>query len=164
MNVIIVEDEQLTANNLEQQLLAIDPKIIVLAKLESIRATVKWFSQNTCDLLFLDIHLSDGNSFGIFEQIEVKTPVIFTTAYDQYAIKAFKHNSIDYLLKPINQKELQQSLHKFEELRTQNQMPDIKSLIESLQKPTSTSTSTLRWVNRWSAGSKLPMARRCLHG
>jgi DNA-binding LytR/AlgR family response regulator len=135
MNVIIIEDEQITANNLERLLLEIDSKITILAKLESIRASVKWLSQNSCDLIFMDIHLSDGNSFSIFEQTEVKIPVIFTTAYDQYAIKAFKHNSIDYLLKPINQKELEQSIKKFKETKIQSQTPDITSLIRSIQSP-----------------------------
>ena len=81
----------------------------------------------------MDIQLSDGNSFSIFELVEVKTPVIFTTAYDQYAIKAFKHNSIDYLLKPINYDDLKQSLTKYEEHYKNKQLPDFKKLIEVIK-------------------------------
>ena len=88
----------------------IDPKISILAKLGSITESVKWLMQNSADLIFLDIQLSDGISFSIFEQVTVNTPVIFTTAYDQYAIKAFQLNSIAYLLKPIRTADLAESL------------------------------------------------------
>ena len=135
MQVIIIEDEQLAQENLEQLLLKIDNNIEVIARLESIRASVKWLMSNKCDLIFLDIHLSDGNSFNIFDQIEVKTPIIFTTAYDQYAIKAFKFNSIDYLLKPINQYDLALSIQKFKELYDHQNLPDYKSILNLLKQP-----------------------------
>jgi DNA-binding LytR/AlgR family response regulator len=135
MNIIIVEDEILAAENLELLIHSVDKSISVLAKIQSVRNAVQWLSLNQCDLIFLDIQLSDGNAFEIFEQIEVKTPVIFTTAYDQYAIRAFKHNSIDYLLKPINQDELAQSINKYKELNENEVMPDFKRLIDSLRNP-----------------------------
>ncbi len=116
MNVLIIEDEKVAANNLEKMLHKIDERIFVQDKIDSIENAVKWFHNNKTDLIFLDIHLADGLCFKIFEQIKIKTPVIFTTAYDQYAIKAFKVNSIDYLLKPIEIQELEQSLEKFKEL------------------------------------------------
>lgn len=133
--VVIIEDEKLAANNLESMLLSIDTDIRILAKIESVRNAVKWLSSNQCDLIFLDIQLSDGNSFSIFEQIEVKTPVIFVTAYDQYAIRAFKHNSIDYLLKPINKEDLDQSLNKYREYYQNLQLPDFKTLLETIRNP-----------------------------
>jgi two-component system, LytTR family, response regulator LytT len=134
MNVIIIEDEKIAADNLERMLLSIDAGIHVLSKIESVRNAVKWLLSNTCDLIFLDIQLSDGNSFCIFEQVEVKTPVIFITAYDQFAIKAFKLNSIDYLLKPLNKEDLSKSLKKYHELNQNSLLPDFKVLFESIKK------------------------------
>jgi len=125
MKVLIIEDEKIAANNLETMLHQIDLNIKVQSKIDSIEESVKWLSNNSVDLLFLDIHLADGLCFKIFEQIEIKTPVIFTTAYDQYAIRAFKVNSIDYLLKPIEIQQLKQSLEKFEEL---NQLQNAKTV------------------------------------
>ena len=125
MNVLIIEDEKIAANNLQKMLHQIDNNINVQSKIDSIEDSVKWLSNNTADLIFLDIHLADGLCFKIFEQIKIKTPIIFTTAYDQYAIKAFKVNSIDYLLKPIEIQELEQSLEKFKEL---NQLQKTKTI------------------------------------
>ncbi len=113
MKVILVEDEKHARDNLEHLLLQIAPNIEILAKLESVKRTVEWLQNNQADLIFLDIHLADDLSFKIFEQIKVTTPVIFTTAYDKYALKAFKVNSIDYLLKPIDEEELAASIEKF---------------------------------------------------
>jgi len=90
MDVIIVEDETLAAEKLQDMLLRIDSSINILSRLDSVKSTVRWLTNNTADLIFLDIQLADGLSFQIFDQIEVKTPIIFTTAYDEYAIKAFK--------------------------------------------------------------------------
>ncbi|MEA1897410.1 MAG: LytTR family DNA-binding domain-containing protein [Bacteroidota bacterium] len=125
MKVLIIEDEKIAANNLETMLHQIDVNVDVQNKIDSIEESVKWLSNNTADLLFLDIHLADGLCFKIFEQIEIKTPVIFTTAYDQYAIRAFKVNSIDYLLKPIEIQQLKQSIEKFKEL---NQVQNAKTI------------------------------------
>lgn len=134
MNVLIIEDEKIAADNLESLLLEIDDTITILAKLESIREAVRWLNSNNADLIFMDIHLSDGISFSIFEQVQVTTPIIFTTAYDQYAIKAFKVNSVDYLLKPIEHKEVKHSLEKYKDLHAKQASGsiDYQSLLKAL--------------------------------
>ena len=114
MKVVIVEDEIAASENLSYLIHAIDPNIEILKVLDSVAASVVYFSEhNNADLIFMDIHLADGVSFEIFDQVQLQTPVIFTTAYDQYAIKAFKVNSIDYLLKPISEEELREAIEKF---------------------------------------------------
>lgn len=114
MKAIIVEDEPLNAVHLKTLLHKTAPEIEVVEMLDSVKATVNYLKQKpNLDLLFLDIHLADGNSFEIFQLIEVIQPVIFTTAYDEYAIKAFKVNSIDYLLKPIGLSDLKTAINKF---------------------------------------------------
>jgi two-component system, LytTR family, response regulator LytT len=118
MNVLIIEDESLAADKLEYMLKEIDPSIKVLAKPGSIKESVKWLFNNNADLIFLDIQLSDGISFSIFDQVTVNTPVIFTTAYDQYAIKAFQVNSIAYLLKPVRKTDLAESLVKLKAVKS----------------------------------------------
>lgn len=118
MKVLIIEDEKLAAEKLEQQLHELDPSIRVVGQTGSIVESVKWLLQNSADLLFLDIQLSDGISFSIFEQVSVNSPVIFTTAYDQYAIKAFQLNSIAYLLKPVRKNDLAESLRKYNNLKS----------------------------------------------
>lgn len=132
MNVLIIEDEIFAAEKLEQMLLEINPAINVLAKLGSINESVKWLLNNTSDLIFLDIQLSDGISFSIFEQVTINTPIIFTTAYDQYAIKAFQLNSISYLLKPIRKIELENSLKKYQLLKSAFSI-DFKMLLANIQ-------------------------------
>ena len=118
MKVLIIEDERSGSAKLVRQLKAIDPQIVVLAILQSVEESVNWIIANsTPDLIFMDIQLEDGISFEIFEKVKVNSPVIFTTAYDEYAIKAFKVNSIDYLLKPIAIEDLTQSLEKFKTLQ-----------------------------------------------
>jgi DNA-binding LytR/AlgR family response regulator len=118
MKILIVEDEINAFQYLRDMLKKINPDIQVLAHLESVEDTVNWLTKNESpDLIFLDIELSDGRSFEIFEHIQVDSPVIFTTAYDQYAIEAFKLNSIGYLLKPIHIDDLRKSLDKFERTR-----------------------------------------------
>jgi len=136
MNVIIIEDEKPAARLLSRKLEKLN--ISVNQMLHSVEESLNWFSQNPQpDLIFLDIQLSDGLSFEIFEQFPIKSAIIFTTAYDQYALRAFKLNSIDYLLKPIDEKELAEAINKFKE-RTQNHTALdfnwIKSLLVSEQK------------------------------
>lgn len=114
MKILIVEDECLLADELAEKLTYIDSSFEIAAKLESIQETVEWLSKNRCDLIFMDIQLSDGLSFEIFEQVKVSSPVIFTTAYDQYAIQAFDVNSIAYILKPVEDIEIQKALDKYE--------------------------------------------------
>ncbi len=132
MKVVIVEDESVAADRLEKMLNEIAPSFSVVAKLGSINESVKWFAKNQADLIFLDIQLSDGISFSIFEQVQVNTPVIFTTAYDQYSIKAFELNSIAYLLKPIRKEDLETSLQKFHNIKSAFSI-DFSSLLAEIK-------------------------------
>ena len=114
LKLLIIEDEPLAAERLKKMLNTLEPDAEIVATLDSVRAAVKWFLQSESpDLALFDIQLSDGMCFDIFQQTTVKCPVIFTTAYDEYALKAFKLNSVDYLLKPIDEQELKQALSKF---------------------------------------------------
>ncbi len=114
MKVLIIEDESLAARRLQSLIHECDSTVEVVDILESIEESVNWFRSHPApDLVFLDIHLEDGLSFAIFDQIEVNVPLIFTTAFDEYAIKAFKLKSIDYLLKPIGQEDLCRAMTKF---------------------------------------------------
>jgi len=114
MKVLIVEDETVAYENLVEIIHGIDPSIQILGNTESINQTIEWLQTNPApDLIFMDIHLSDGSAFAIFQNITVETPIIFTTAYDEHAIEAFKVNSVDYLLKPIKANELERALIKF---------------------------------------------------
>lgn len=120
MNVLIVEDETAAYETLEALLKEIDSTIKIVGVTESIDQTIHWLTNNPePDLIFLDIQLSDGISFLIFERLTIEIPIIFTTAYNEFAIQAFKQNSIDYLLKPIKQEELENALHKYKR-NTQN--------------------------------------------
>lgn len=134
MNVVIIEDEKLAALELEELLQACDPSITVVARIDSVKRSVEWLKQNTCDLIFLDIHLADDNGFRIFEHLTVNTPVIFTTAYDKYALKAFTLNSIDYLLKPVELDKLKTALHKFRNIK-QIFGEELVRLMESYKQP-----------------------------
>ena len=117
MNVLIIEDETAAAQNLQAILKQEAPETEVLAVLESIEESVEWLGSHAMpDLLFMDIHLADGESFRILEQVDVTAPIIFTTAYDQYALEAFRVNSIDYLLKPINTADVRRALDKWARL------------------------------------------------
>lgn len=131
-NVLIIEDEKLAAERLEKSLKQIAPDFNILAKLSSISESVKWLIQHKADLIFLDIQLSDGLSFSIFDNISITTPIIFTTAYDQYAIKAFKLNSISYLLKPIRKEELEEALQKYRNLKPATTI-DFEGLLAAIQ-------------------------------
>lgn len=131
MNVIIIEDESLTARRLESLLHKYDSGIRVQQIIPSVQEAVEWFeSHATPDLVFMDIHLEDDLAFKIFEQYDLRVPVIFTTAYDEYMIQAFKVNSIDYLLKPVNYEELVQALEKFKSLRQQVVSPHLETLLK----------------------------------
>ncbi|MFZ4059007.1 MAG: LytR/AlgR family response regulator transcription factor [Ferruginibacter sp.] len=134
MKVLLIEDEIPAAKRLEKLLLGLGKEIEIIQKLDSIETTVQYLQQtNECDLIFMDIHLADGLSFEIFDQVTVHCPVIFTTAYDQYTLKAFKVNSIDYLLKPIDETELQQAIEKFETLHPQNASAQSVQLIQLME-------------------------------
>jgi DNA-binding LytR/AlgR family response regulator len=119
MKVLILEDETLAADKLESTLLEIQPEIQVICRIKSISSAVEWLRANPHpDLIISDIRLLDGLCFEIFSQVKVEKPVIFTTAYDQYAIRAFEVNSIDYLLKPVQKEKLQAALAKLQVPRT----------------------------------------------
>lgn len=114
MRVLIVEDETAAFENMETALQAIDPAIEIVGNTESVSRTAEWLRNNPLpDLIFMDIHLSDGSAFMLFDRMKIETPIVFTTAYDKYALDAFRVNSIDYLLKPIKSDELQRALDKF---------------------------------------------------
>ena len=135
MKVILVEDEVLAMQKLERYILKYDATIDICARLTSISETVSWIknSKNVYDLVFMDIQLTDGLSFEIFNQVQLQKPVIFTTAFDEYAIDAFKVNSIDYILKPITFTDISKALTKHKVLRgpiIQNQIEDISNLIQ----------------------------------
>ncbi len=136
MRTVIIEDELFAARRLENMIKEIDPTIEIEAKLESVQESVAWFgSHGQPDLIFLDIQLEDDVSFSIFEQVAVHSKIIFTTAYDEYAIKAFKHNSIDYLLKPINKEELGRAIDKYRSWTAEKvQMVDA-ALLRDLLRP-----------------------------
>ena len=135
MKILIIEDEDLAVKKLQKTLAATNVEAEVVGTADSIRSSVEWLQQNPApDLILMDIELADGQSFEIFNLTEVKSRVIFTTSYDEYALKAFKVNSVDYLLKPVQKEELQAALDKFTRLRNSSK-PDINidSLVKELQ-------------------------------
>ncbi|MCA9606782.1 MAG: response regulator transcription factor [Phaeodactylibacter sp.] len=139
MKVLIVEDEKPAANRLQQLLQKQRPQADILGQIDSVESAARWLGENPGpDLLFLDIQLADGLSFDIFREVEVQAPVIFTTAYDQYTLRAFKLNSIDYLLKPIDPEELERALSKFDRFFGKAPLLNaraLESLIQSFQAP-----------------------------
>jgi DNA-binding LytR/AlgR family response regulator len=137
MKVLIVEDEELAAERLQDLLMGYNPEIKILNILDTISSTVSFLKkeEDQIDLILLDIQLADGKSFEIFQQCEVYTPIIFTTAYDEFALEAFRVNSIDYLMKPITLVELKRALDKFLKVRSKSSEPVIpQSLAKELLK------------------------------
>lgn len=158
MKVVIIEDEELAAGRLERMIKKYDSAMEIVAKMESVEESVEWFKSNPSpDLIFLDIHLEDGLSFSIFEQTEVRSPIIFTTAFDEYAIKAFKLKSIDYLLKPIVQEELNNAITKYRDLTggPQSVTLDVNSIYEILNNSRSNSAPTYKSRFAVQIGTKL---------
>ena len=134
MKVLIIEDEAPAFRRLQRSLEEIDPDITIVEVIDSVSESVKWLRHhNRPDLIFMDIQLSDGISFEIFEQVEILEPVIFTTAFDEYMLRAFKVNSVDYLLKPIKKEDLQQSLSKFRKLNGKDRDHGSANLAELLR-------------------------------
>jgi len=130
MKVAIIEDEPLSQEELKDILNKYFPEFDVVKTLSSVKESIEWLSENLVDLLFMDIQLKDGISFEIFKHLEIKTPVIFVTAYDKYAIRAFKENSIGYLLKPIIDEDLIMAVNKFLDNRdTYSYINRIKKII-----------------------------------
>ena len=141
MKVFIVEDEDLAVKKITKTLASVDPEAEVVGVADSIIAAVNWLQDNPApDLILMDIELSDGQSFEIFNRVTIQSPVIFTTSYDEYALKAFKVNSVDYLLKPIQKEDLAAALEKLGNLKSiyqQTNQPapavSIDSLVKELQ-------------------------------
>jgi DNA-binding LytR/AlgR family response regulator len=140
MRILIVEDEELAVKKLQKTLLGIDRMVEIVGVTDSIKSTVEFLKENPPpDLILMDIELADGQSFEVFNMVPVKGPVIFITSYDEYALKAFKVNSVDYLLKPVQKEELEAALNKYKELNAGTNTsstsgnPDINNLIRELQ-------------------------------
>ncbi len=132
IRTLIIEDETAAARNLEAILKEVAPTVEIVATLESVAESVAWLRENEQpDLLFMDIHLADGDSFRIFRDVEISAPIIFTTAYDQYALDAFKVNSIDYLLKPLNTEDVRRALEKLRTL-TSIERSDYTNRVKSM--------------------------------
>ncbi|MVT12548.1 LytR/AlgR family response regulator transcription factor [Chitinophaga tropicalis] len=132
--ILIIEDEKPNADRLKRLIKAIRPRAVVLSVLDSITDSIAWFAGNeTPDVVMMDVRLSDGLSFEIFDRIEITCPIIFTTAYDEYAVRAFKYNSLDYLLKPVEQEELEAAFGKLERLSLVEQKKSIEGLLNFLQ-------------------------------
>jgi len=137
MKIVIVEDEILAAEKLKRLLKKVDSDIEVLEVLETVEDSINWFANNTSpDLVFMDIQLDDGISFEIFDEIKIDAPIIFTTAFDEYAIRAFKVNSVDYLLKPIEEAALNTAIQKFKTIYSEKRSFDdkVSKVFEQLSK------------------------------
>ncbi len=135
MKLLIIEDEAPAFRRLQNLLFEIDPKLEIIEVIDSVEDSVKWLkNHNAPDLIFMDIQLSDGLSFEIFDAVQIEKPVIFTTAFDEYTLRAFKVNSIDYLLKPIKKEALAQSLEKYNNLKSMfGQQQDLNELISRIK-------------------------------
>lgn len=140
MNILIVEDEDLAVKKLKKTLFSVDESATIVGEADSIKSTVSWLQNNPSpDLILMDIELADGQSFEVFNHVQVKSPVIFITSYDEYALKAFKVNSVDYLLKPVQKEDLQLALEKYREMKkiyaTEQESPtvSIDMLVKELQ-------------------------------
>jgi len=135
MNILIFEDEKHTAKRLANIINKIDHTIKIVGIIGTVAEGIKWFKENESpNLVFQDIILSDGNCFEIYDKIELTVPIIFTTAYSEYAIKSFQVNSIDYIIKPYDTKEIKRAIEKFKELKTSFEAPEKELLKEILSK------------------------------
>jgi len=133
MKVLIIEDEQPAAKRLQRLIEEVRPRAEVVRVIDSVEEAVEFFSSGTkVALIFMDIQLADGLSFDIFSKAAVSAPVIFTTAFDHYAVKAFKVNSVDYLLKPVELEELKHAIEKFETIYSRSQQPDFSSILKAI--------------------------------
>ena len=148
MKAVIIEDEA-AAEVLEGLIGEVAPDIEIVSRLQSIEESVEWFSVHPApDLVFLDIHLADGSSFTIFEHADISCPIIFTTAYDRYALRAFEVNSVDYLLKPVDREHLERAVNKLRNLRGSREVADANSsligkLIEDMRRTSAYKTALL---------------------
>ena len=144
MKIAIIEDEPKIAESLKLILMEIDSSISVMKILSSVKSSIEWLrvNQSSCDLLFMDINLTDGLSFEIFNQIESNTPIVFVTAYDQYALDAFKVNGVDYILKPFDKTKINQSLKKFKSLTQTGSNPISAESLQHLLEVVASKTIT----------------------
>lgn len=133
MKILIVEDEKFARTQLVKMITSLEPNAQIVTTLESVVETVNFLKEASVDLIFLDIHLADDLSFKIFDKIKVEIPIIFTTAYDQYALQAFKVNSVDYLLKPIDEEELQIAIEKYKATKVPAGF-DYQALVATMEK------------------------------
>lgn len=134
MNILIVEDEPLAASQLAAHISVLEPTTQVLAVCDTVKSTVEWLQSHAPpDLIFLDIHLGDGLSFAIFNELQLSCPIVFTTAFDQYALQAFQVNSIDYLLKPINKEDLKRTLGKWRQLTQSSASPISTQVLDEIR-------------------------------
>lgn len=155
MDIVIIEDEYLASASLEKLLLKSDYPIHVKKRLESVTESIEWFKNNTCDLILSDIHLGDGESFEIFENLKIKIPIIFTTAFNQYAIQSFQFFAIDYLLKPYDINKLNEALKKYTNyaVKPANNYSDLENLLSNLNTSKESKTKQNRFLV--SSGEKL---------
>ena len=155
MDIVIIEDEDLAAASLENLLLKSTYSISIKKRLESVAQSIAWFKNNTCDLILSDIHLGDGESFEIFETLEIKIPIIFTTAFDQYAIQSFQFFAVDYLLKPYDKNKLNTALEKYTNYTATpvNSSNDLENLLSHFKKSKETKVAQERFLV--SRGEKL---------
>jgi len=157
MKILIIEDENAAIRRLEKMLQELVPQATVLDRLDSVESAVLWLQNHPApDLILLDIHLADGASFEIFEHVQVTAPIIFTTAYDEYALRAFKVNAIDYLLKPIKSNELSAALDKFKRLHSPAApVPDYTALLHTLRSQPDATSYLRRMLIRFNNSIKL---------
>jgi two-component system response regulator LytT len=153
MKILIVEDEELAVKKLKKTLLSVDESATVVGESDSIKSTVDWLENNPSpDLILMDIELADGQSFEIFNHVQVKSPVIFITSYDEYALKAFKVNSVDYLLKPVQKEDLHAALEKFRAMKkayasdAETSSISIDALVKELQQKLQTKEYRKRFL------------------
>jgi DNA-binding LytR/AlgR family response regulator len=156
MKAIIIEDEEIIANVLKSKIAKVAPDVEVVQVLPSLKTSRKWFGENAePDVLFMDVQLSDGVSFDLFKDFSLKCPIIFTTAYDEYAVRAFRVNGVDYLLKPVKDEDLAAAIDKCRKLIKNNIQPpaDISELIKSFSNPSSSSKYKEKFIvnirNQW---------------
>ena len=152
MKILLIEDEPLVAINLENLVKKLEPNALLLATIGSVKESLDWFKTNAePDLILADIQLSDGVSFDIFKEIQPQCPIIFTTAYDEYAVRAFKLNSIDYLLKPIDKDELRSAFEKFKKLNHASYQDNFKEKLTHLLSDFDNRTASLKFKTRFTA-------------
>lgn len=157
MKILLIEDENAALRRLEKLLGEVAPDAVIVGRLDSVEAAITWFQTNPQpDLMLLDIHLADGASFEIFQHVKVQAPVIFTTAYDEYALQAFKVNAVDYLLKPIKVNELTEAIEKYKRIFQQTAaVPDYTQLLQTLRQQEGSHSYLRRMLIRFSNSFRL---------